>query len=157
MAELIVENFSMRLCGNSKCPLSDKCTTEVLEESSCPAKAKLKDALRMYFHFDTFQAGQLESLLPLAHGKDVFVHIPTDNKHRSVCVSRECTDSSAARFTHKTILGMKTIAMYHASLTQAYKQSLQQEFMSEGSTLRCLVATVAFGMVGMCVRSCKSR
>ena len=73
------------MCGNSKCPLSDKCTTEVLEVTSCPAKANLKDALRMYFHFDTFRPGQLESLLPLAHGKDVFVHIPTGGG-KSICM-----------------------------------------------------------------------
>ena len=36
--------------------------------------------------------------------------------------------------------------MYHASLTGETKSHCQREFMKDGS-IRCLVATVAFGMV----------
>lgn len=39
------------------------------------------------------------------------------------------------------------VGVYHASLTQATKAHIYQEFRSGGSTLRCLIATVAFGMV----------
>ena len=44
-------------------------------------------------------------------------------------------------------LGSTVVGMYHASLTPTYKQSLQRQFSSNESSLRCLVATVAFGMV----------
>ena len=39
------------------------------------------------------------------------------------------------------------VGMYHASLTQHTKSSIYCEFRSTTSSLRCLVATVAFGMV----------
>ena len=38
--------------------------------------------------------------------------------------------------------------MYHASLTSETKSYCQHEFAKEGS-IRCLVATVAFGMVSI--------
>ena len=38
------------------------------------------------------------------------------------------------------------IGMYHASLTNETKQQLRLEFAGQ-TTLRCLVATIAFGMV----------
>ena len=38
----------------------------------------------------------------------------------------------------------ESVSMFHASLTKTTKQ----EFQSSSSALRCLVATVAFGMVG---------
>ena len=42
----------------------------------------------------------------------------------------------------------ESVSMFHASLTKTTKQAIQQEFQSPSSALRCLVATVAFGMVG---------
>lgn len=39
------------------------------------------------------------------------------------------------------------VAVYHASLTQTTKLAVYEDFRSSGSSLRCLVATVAFGMV----------
>lgn len=39
------------------------------------------------------------------------------------------------------------VCMFHASLTRTTKVVIQQRFQSSSSTLRCLVATVAFGMV----------
>ena len=40
------------------------------------------------------------------------------------------------------------VDMYHASLTPQTKSFAQQQFQTSESELRCLVATVAFGMVG---------
>ena len=37
--------------------------------------------------------------------------------------------------------------MYHASLTRSNKLSIQQEFGRADSSFRCLVATIAFGLV----------
>ena len=39
-----------------------------------------------------------------------------------------------------------TVSMYHSSLTQATKRQVQADFKS-GTELRCLSATIAFGMV----------
>ena len=39
------------------------------------------------------------------------------------------------------------VGVYHASLTQHTKRVIQEGFSSATSSLRCLVATVAFGMV----------
>ena len=44
--------------------------------------------------------------------------------------------------------GTKTyVNMYHASLTHTTKAHIQEEFSSPNTRLRCLVSTVAFGMV----------
>ena len=42
----------------------------------------------------------------------------------------------------------ESVSMFHASLTKGTKQAIHHEFQSPSSALRCLVATVAFGMVG---------
>ena len=39
------------------------------------------------------------------------------------------------------------VTVYHANLTQTTKSMVYQEFSSPSSSVRCLVATVAFGMV----------
>lgn len=39
------------------------------------------------------------------------------------------------------------LGVFHADLTQATKSSVYQNFRSNGSSLKCLIATVAFGMV----------
>lgn len=48
------------------------------------------------------------------------------------------------------------VGMYHASLTHETKFHYQREFTKQGS-VRCLVATVAFGMVSANQRKVKSR
>ena len=47
-------------------------------------KAKLHSALSSYFKFDEFRPGQLESLVPFLHGKDVFTHLATGSDE-SLC------------------------------------------------------------------------
>lgn len=39
------------------------------------------------------------------------------------------------------------VGVYHANLTQTTKSIVYQDFRSSGSSMRCLIATVAFGMV----------
>ena len=41
------------------------------------AQPKLEGALRSTFHYTSFRPGQLEALHSVAHGKDVFVRMPT--------------------------------------------------------------------------------
>ena len=40
-----------------------------------------------------------------------------------------------------------SVGIYHADLTRSYKSSVCQQFSAVTSRMRCLVATVAFGMV----------
>lgn len=46
---------------------------------------KLQDALHKYFSYSNFRDGQLEALLPLLHGRDVFVHMATGSG-KSLCM-----------------------------------------------------------------------
>ena len=53
--------------------------------ATCVAKAKLEETLARYFKFPSFRPGQLEALLPLLHGRDVFVHMAT-GAGKSLCM-----------------------------------------------------------------------
>ena len=63
------------LCSDDKCPLSGKCSENVIVRHASPAKLKLKEALTTALKFDLFRPCQLETLLPVANGKDVCIHI----------------------------------------------------------------------------------
>ena len=41
----------------------------------------------------------------------------------------------------------KSIAMYHASQSQETKTSIQTRYASSGTELKCICATIAFGLV----------
>ena len=64
------------ICELADCPLSES-KNGVVDTSQCPAIAKLKSTLRSVFHHAAFKTGQLEAMLPVAHGRDVFVRMPT--------------------------------------------------------------------------------
>ena len=55
------------------------------EGAGCVMPEKLKCALRKYYKHDDFRPGQLESLLPIVHSKDVFVRLATASG-KSLCM-----------------------------------------------------------------------
>ena len=71
----------MQLCS-SDCPLSNGDASSGLQ---CVGQAKLASVLRDTFGFQQFGPGQLEAVLPPAHGKDVFVRMATGGG-KSLCM-----------------------------------------------------------------------
>lgn len=76
LVEIVV---AMSLC-KSDCPVWTGCSV-----GQCPAEVLLQAKLRDIFGHQSFRPGQLEALLPVAHGKDVFVHIATGGG-KSLCM-----------------------------------------------------------------------
>ena len=65
------------------CSCQDLSTGDLAE--TCCVTDKLQDALHKYFSYSNFRDGQLEALLPLLHGRDVFVHMATGSG-KSLCM-----------------------------------------------------------------------
>lgn len=60
------------------CPFSKgTIAVSTASDGSCPVFAKLLPAMRSYFHHESFKPGQLEAMLPVLHGHDVLVKMPT--------------------------------------------------------------------------------
>ena len=53
--------------------------------SGCVAREKLTRSLEVHFGFKAFKQGQLQAVLPVAHGNDVFVRMPTGGG-KSLCM-----------------------------------------------------------------------
>ena len=71
------------LCSTS-CPFaSGECDAGV--DCCCEAKVRLESSLHKYFGFSTFRPGQLDALLPVLHGRDVFVRMAT-GAGKSLCI-----------------------------------------------------------------------
>ena len=66
----------------------------------------------------------------------VIVYVPTKN-----------TACKVYHFLRAASTNKQSVGMYHADLTQATKSSVYQDFTRSCSVVRCLVATIAFGMV----------
>ena len=54
-----------------------KCPCDRMSETNCSMYGKLINVLQKYFSFSSFCDCQLEALLPLLHGRDVFVRMAT--------------------------------------------------------------------------------
>ena len=53
---------------------------------------------------------------------------------------------------HQAAVKKEYVGMYHADLTKQTKLSMQQAFSGVQSNMRCLVATIAFGMVRFSIK-----
>ena len=69
----------MQLCSVSGCWVDGR------PGERCTAEFKLRHVLNSTFKHQQFLPGQLEALLPVAHGKDVFVHMRTGGG-KSLCM-----------------------------------------------------------------------
>ena len=81
-AEIMANDVSV-LCS-SECICASGCTsTESLQ--LCMAYPRAVSALNTIFKFTHFRSGQLEALLPVLHGRDTFVLLPTGGG-KSLCM-----------------------------------------------------------------------
>lgn len=81
---LVIMSVFLQLCGNaSKCPAADGCTT--LSDDECVVQRQVEQTLQKYFGFSSFKPGQLEAVLPILHGRDIFVRIATGGG-KSICM-----------------------------------------------------------------------
>ena len=55
-----------------------------------------------------------------------------------------------SQFFHNYARNKQHVAMFHASLTEETKAAIYSECSRSTSSIQCLVATVAFGMVRQC-------
>ena len=71
---------------STKCKLcSGECSARNISLDCSPGYQRVKSAMQQYFKYDTFRPGQLEALLPVIHGNDVFVRIRTGGG-KSLCM-----------------------------------------------------------------------
>ena len=62
----------------ASCPFSKgTCTVFPASDVLCPFVAKLLSVMQSYFYHESFRPGQLEAMLPVMHGHDVLVKMPT--------------------------------------------------------------------------------
>ena len=54
-------------------------------DEHCVAKTKLTSALMKHFGYSSFREGQLEAMLPIMHGRDVFARMAT-GAGKSLCM-----------------------------------------------------------------------
>ena len=75
--------------------------------SGCAAKNKLTEALWVHFGFSSFRPGQMEALLPVAHGNDAFVRMPTGGG-KSLCMFLMplCVNSAAMGVVISPLVGL---------------------------------------------------
>ena len=67
----------------SSCPFAKgQCDAPSVE---CVWRSRLEVAMQRYFKFKSFRQGQLDALLPLVHGRDVFVRMAT-GAGKSLCM-----------------------------------------------------------------------
>ena len=71
------------LCSKD-CACANGRISEILLQQ-CAAYPRVVSALNTFFKFTCFRPGQLEALLPILHGQDTFVRLPTGGG-KSLCM-----------------------------------------------------------------------
>ena len=71
----------MQLLCSSNCPV----WKGTGPPEQCAAERKLRSVLRNTFGYESFRPGQLQVVLAVAHGQDVFVRVPTGGG-KSLCI-----------------------------------------------------------------------
>ena len=71
----------MRLLCSCNCPV----WKGTGPPEQCGAERKLRSVLRNTFGYESFRPGQLQAVLAVAHGQDVFVCVPTGGG-KSLCM-----------------------------------------------------------------------
>lgn len=106
MADLGLQVCSETCALSCTLPSGDSEATED-QRSECRAYTKLFQALFDYFGHCTFRDGQMESLLPLLHGKDVFAQMAT-GAGKSLCIflGPLCSGSDAVGIVISPLIGL---------------------------------------------------
>ena len=79
-------------------------------------------------------------------------HNPCSIPKTLIFCCRKETAANIYRFLSYSAASREHVTMYHASLTERSKREIYIRFSSRSSQLRCLVATIAFGMVWTCTK-----
>lgn len=76
-------SVEMETICKADCPLAMGVALD--KESECSVYSKAVSALDKHFGYSSFRPGQLEAILPILHGKDVFVTMATGSG-KSLCM-----------------------------------------------------------------------
>ena len=71
------------LCGRD-CPVWLSGNAHLYSEQ-CAVRQRLDETLSSRFHYTSFRPGQMEALMAVAHGSDVFIRMPT-GAGKSLCM-----------------------------------------------------------------------
>ena len=80
---LCLDRMLPDLCDRGCLCASGSTSQDALQQ--CLVYPKVASCLREYFKFKEFRPGQLETLLSVLHGQDVFVRLPTGGG-KSLCM-----------------------------------------------------------------------
>ena len=72
---------------------------------------------------------------------------PSDIPKTIIYCNRKEAAANIYHFLSHSATVREQVNIYHASLTEHSKREIYKQFSSRFSQLRCLVATIAFGMV----------
>ena len=129
----------MPLLCRSDCPVWLGGSTSSGSEV-CMAQQKLEGALHSTFRHTSFPPGQLEALLSISHGKDVFVCMPTGGG-KSLCM-----------FLVPVSVGSGAIRIVISPLVGLIEQQVSTSIMHVVSV--CILWLVVLRYLSLCLLEC---